>query len=304
MSISSLTYTQPTTGQFYVTAVTTAPNGLNVGDTVTIAGASVAGFNGTFAVAAIVNSTTFRYYVVPGASSATGTITATTKDQFNFAYQSINGGGSISAQLRSLTNADGSAGTPQAGVMFRAGTNNGDVYAALMQTTGNQLVFQYRTSTGGSVNSTSLGSVPVGSEYIELTRSGNNFAAYYSADDVNWTQLGSTVTIAAMPATADVGLAATANFNPQLTSATFANVVILLKGDINLDGHVNAADIVPMMQALTDTATYQSMNNLSSPDTTLILDANGDVPSLTPICSSCSIACSPVAAAFPRMKTL
>ncbi len=42
------------------------------------------------------------------------------------------------------------------------------------------------------------------------------------------------------------------------------------------DGHVDAADIDAMMQALTDTATYQSMNNLSSPDTTLILDANGD----------------------------
>ncbi len=79
-----------------------------------------------------------------------------------------------------------------------------------------------------------------------------------------------------MPVTADVGLAATANFNSQLTSTKFANVVIRLAGDVNLDGHVDAADIDAMMQALTDTATYQSMNNLSSPDTTLILDANGD----------------------------
>ena len=110
-------------------------------------------------------------------------------------------------------------GTPQAGVMFRAGTNAADVFAALMQTTGNQLVFEYRTATGGTVTTVSLGSVPVGAEYIELTRSGNNFSAYYSSDNINWTQLGSTVAIAAMPITADVGLAATANFNPQLTSA-------------------------------------------------------------------------------------
>jgi hypothetical protein len=146
----------------------------------------------------------------------------------------------------------------------------------LMQTTGNQLLFQYRTTNGGSVSTTSLGSVPVGAEYIELIRSGNNFSAYYSADDVTWTQLGSTVAIAAMPATAYVGLAATANFNSQLTSATFANVVIRLKGDINLDGHVNAADIVAMMQAFTDLNSYQTTNNLSPQDVTLVADVNGD----------------------------
>ncbi len=79
-----------------------------------------------------------------------------------------------------------------------------------------------------------------------------------------------------MPATANVGLAATANFNSQLTSTQFANVAIRLAGDVNLDGHVDAADIGAMMQALTDTATYQSTNNLSSTDATLVLDANGD----------------------------
>ena len=276
VSVTSLTYTQPTTGQFYVTAVTSAPHGLHVGDTVTIAGASPAGFNGTYAVAGIVNSTTFTYYVVPGASSATGSITATTKDQFHLTYRTLTGGGSVSAQLLSMTNADGGLGTPQAGVMFRAGTNNGDVFASLMQTTSGQLLFQYRTTTGGNVSTTSLGSVPVGSEYVELTRSGNDFTAYYSADGLNWTQLGSSVTIASMPMTADVGLVATANYNAQLTSATFANVVIRVKGDINLDGHVDASDILPMMQALVDLNTYQTTNNLSPVDLTVVVDISAD----------------------------
>jgi hypothetical protein len=145
-----------------------------------------------------------------------------------------------------------------------------------MQTTSGQLLFQYRTTTGGSVSTASLGSIPVGSEYIELTRSGNDFTAYYSADGLNWTQLGSSVTIAAMPMTADVGLAATANYNAQLTSATFANVVIRVKGDINLDGHVDASDIVPMMQALVDLNTYQTTKNLSSVDLTVIVDISAD----------------------------
>ncbi len=224
MSITSLTYTDPTTGQFYVTAVTAAPNGLTVGDTVTIAGASPAGFDGTFQVAGIVNSTTFTYFVVPGASSATGTITATTHDQFNFAYEPISGDVTDSAELLSLTNADDGNGTPEAGVMIRAGTDDDDPFVAMVQTAGDDLIFEYRTTTGGSVSSVSLGSVPVGSEYVEIVRNGNNFSGYYSSDGVTWTQLGSTIAIAAMPSTANVGLAATANYNSQLTSATFSNL--------------------------------------------------------------------------------
>src|SRR5208282_5336322 len=95
--ITSLTYTRNTsTGQFAVTAVTTQSNSLTVGDTVTISGASPAGFDGTFQVASIVNSTTFTYIDVPGSATATsltatGTITAATTDQFNFAYEPVNG---------------------------------------------------------------------------------------------------------------------------------------------------------------------------------------------------------------------
>jgi hypothetical protein len=79
-----------------------------------------------------------------------------------------------------------------------------------------------------------------------------------------------------MPATADVGLAATANFNSQLTSAKFANIVIHLKGDINLDGHVNAADIGALMQSLADTNTYQTTNNFSPTELVVVADVSGD----------------------------
>jgi xyloglucan-specific exo-beta-1,4-glucanase len=224
MSITSLTYTQPTTGPFYVTAVTSAPNSLTVGDTVTIAGASPAGFDGTFQVSGIVNSTTFNYIVVPGASSATGTITATTNDQFNFASEPVTGSVIDSAELISLTDANEGNGTPEAGVMIRAADNDDDPFVAMMQDDAGNLVFEYRTTTGGSVTSATISGVPVSSEYLEIVRSGSSFGGYYSADGVHWTQLGSTVAIAAMPTTANVGLAATANYNSQLTSAMFNNV--------------------------------------------------------------------------------
>ena len=263
-------------GQFYVTAVTSTPHDLHVGDTVTIAGASPAGFNGTYAVASVVNSTTFTYYVVPGASTATGSISASTKGSFNFAYQSVTGNSKLTAQLQSLTNADGAVDNPQAGVMFRAGTSATDVFAALVQSTDGQLALQYRTTTGGAVSTVSLGSIPVGSEYMQLVRTGNDFAAFYSADGVSWTQLGATTTIASMPLTADGGLVATANFNSQLTSATFANVLVRLQGDVNLDGHVNSTDVGALMQALSDQDAYQTANNLSQADATYVLDVNGN----------------------------
>ena len=148
-----------------------------------------------------------------------------TADQFNFASDAATGNSSIVAQITSLDNAG--TGTPQAGVMVRAGSSSsGDPFVAIVQTTADQLRFEYRTASGASVSSVSLSNVPIGSEYVSLIRSADNFSAFYSVDGVNWKQLGPTIAISAMPATADVGLAVTANYNPQLTSATFSGVQI------------------------------------------------------------------------------
>jgi hypothetical protein len=222
LSVSSISETR---GIGVATVVTSSPDGFNVGDLVTISGASVSSYDGTFAVSSIVNSTTFTFVTASGLAASTGG-TAATNDQFNFASEAVSGDSSVSAQLVGLTNADGALGTPQAGVMYRGGTDNDDPFAAMVQTDASNLVFEYRTTTGGAVTSTSLGSVPVGTEYLEVVRSGDNFSGFYSSDGINWTQLGSTVAIAAMPATADVGLAASAGFNSQLTTATFSNVNI------------------------------------------------------------------------------
>ena len=278
-SVSSLSSSTKADGQRIATVVTTAANGLHVGDQVTISGATPLAYNGTFAVSSIVNATSFNYVVTPGLAAASGTITAATHDQFNFVYTSVPGDQSIVAQLTSLNNAG--TGSPQAGVMFRAGSNAGDVFVAVVQNTGGQLIFEYRTTSGGLINSTSLGNVPVGAEYVRLLRSGVNLSGYYSTDGVNWTQLGSTIAVASMPTTSLIGLAVTANYNPQLSSANFAKVAVVasstfLKGDINIDGYRDAGDIVPLLQALTDLSTYQSSHNLSPTDLITIADVNND----------------------------
>ena len=55
-----------------------------------------------------------------------------------------------------------------------------------------------------------------------------------------------------------------------------AGPVVTTLGDFNRDGHVNAADITAMEQALTDLNTYQSNNFLSSANLTAIGDFDGD----------------------------
>jgi hypothetical protein len=49
-----------------------------------------------------------------------------------------------------------------------------------------------------------------------------------------------------------------------------------LKGDFNLDGHVNAADVVVAMNALTNLAQYQQTNHLTNPQLMQIANINDD----------------------------
>jgi len=69
--------------------------------------------------------------------------------------------------------------------------------------------------------------------WVKLTRSGNTFAAAYSADGATWTQFASTnVTMAA---NALAGLAVTAHNNSAINTATFDNVSITAPDGAPLD---------------------------------------------------------------------
>jgi hypothetical protein len=51
---------------------------------------------------------------------------------------------------------------------------------------------------------------------------------------------------------------------------------LALTGDFNRDGHIDAADIVPAMEALTNPSTYATDFGLTDPNLSLIEDVNGD----------------------------
>jgi regulation of enolase protein 1 (concanavalin A-like superfamily) len=136
-----------------------------------------------------------------------------TSDQFRFVYQTLSGNGSITAKVTSQTNSNGWA---KAGVMIRESLNANSRHAMAVVSPSNGVRMQYRSSTGGSSTDVSGGSgtAPV---WLRVTRSGNTFTTYRSADSVAWTQISSTSIT--MANTVYIGLAVTSHTNSALSTA-------------------------------------------------------------------------------------
>jgi hypothetical protein len=143
-------------------------------------------------------------------------------DQFNFCSNSLAGDGMIIARVISQSGTDVWA---QAGVMIRNDSTTGSPEAAALITPGNGVTFRYRLTAGGSTaqSFTTGTTTPV---WVRLSRSTNTFTAAYSSDGINWTQLGSSQTIA-MANTALAGLAVTAHNNALINTGQVANLLIV-----------------------------------------------------------------------------
>ena len=112
-----------------------------------------------------------------------------TSDQINFVSQPLAGDGSIIADFQSMT---GTTNLSAAGIMFRNDNTPSSAFAMLAETPNGGTAFEWRATAGSAVQSTSIGS---GGPWIKLLRSGNSFTAFYSTDDVNWSQLGVAETV-------------------------------------------------------------------------------------------------------------
>jgi ABC-type transport system involved in multi-copper enzyme maturation permease subunit len=140
----------------------------------------------------------------PGGESVT--------DTFAFAHRALDGDGSITARLSTLTGETVSSGgaTPaalapwaKAGLIVKESTEQGSAYAAVMLTGAHGVRLQYNytgdiAAPGGTAPTTAP-------RWLRLVRSGSNLTGYASADGTAWTPVG-TARLTGLPGTVQVGM--------------------------------------------------------------------------------------------------
>ncbi len=164
-------------------------------------------------------------------------------DNFYLVHQSLDGNGSITARVTSLTGSvlpgqvppdvtlpHGPQQWSKAGVIMKASTTPGSAYAAVMATPGHgvRMQWNYTNDIAGLPGTVSAASP----RWLRLTRSGDTVTGYDSADGSHWTKIG-TATLAGLPSTVQAGLFAASpqdvassqgfasnNFTPLDTRAT------------------------------------------------------------------------------------
>ncbi|MBD2844051.1 DUF1349 domain-containing protein [Paenibacillus sp. IB182496] len=152
--------------------------------------------------------------------AGSGTDIVGSSDQFHFAYYALTGDGSITARIVSQQNTHAWA---KAGVMMRDSLTPNSAFIAQLATPTHGVRSAYRTTAYGGVSDSSASATATVPVWLKITRSGNTFTTYLSADGVNWGSATATQTIA-MATTIYVGLAVTSHNNSATGEATFSNV--------------------------------------------------------------------------------
>ncbi len=157
------------------------------------------------------------------ASFASGTFTVTgsgldiwnTSDQFHYAYQPLAGDATVIVRVAAIQNV---ATWVKAGIMIRETLAANSAHASIFVSAAKGVAFQRRDATGiDSVNT--AGTLSQAPRWVKLTRAGNLFSAYESADGATWTLVG-TDTIP-MASTVYVGLAVTSHTTSAAATCTF-----------------------------------------------------------------------------------
>ena len=141
-------------------------------------------------------------------------------DEFHFVYQPLSGDGQIIVRLVSMDNTGAYA---KAGVVIRETLDGDSRYAGILVTPGNGVFFQYRSTTGGTTSYNWPGYSESAPCWLKLTRSGNTFAGYVSADGSAWTQVYSSASIA-LATNTYIGMAVCSADDGTLCEAVFDNI--------------------------------------------------------------------------------
>ena len=146
-----------------------------------------------------------------------------TADQFNYAYVTVNGDGTLIADVTSLQKSDPSTGYSKAGLMFRNDNSAGSVNVSIVVTYSQGVSLQWRNAAGAAT-STIFAAGHAAPIWLKLVRSGQNFAGSYSTDGSTWVAVGNTnITMSSM---ALAGLDVTAHYNSALNTANFTNFTV------------------------------------------------------------------------------
>ena len=164
-------------------------------------------------------------FTLNSAGSGVGGVNGSSEtiDGLHFVYKPLPGDGEIVARITSLQ-AGGWAS--QAGLMIRETLDEGstNVFLTTVAVSSTDLYFFDRTSEGVNESNPTTTFLPSFPYWLKLTRSGSAFATYTSPDGINWSQLGSSVSIT-MAQNVYIGLACTgANNGASLTTSTFDDV--------------------------------------------------------------------------------
>lgn len=140
-------------------------------------------------------------------------------DRFHYVYQTSTGDCSITARVNSVQQVVNSS---KAGVMIRDGLAANARMASMTISANSGAWFTTRATAGAqAVNTQSTG---IAAPYwVRLTRVGDTFRGYISANGTAWTQVGPATTIS-MPSAATFGLAVTSSSQGNLCTGTAGNV--------------------------------------------------------------------------------
>ena len=197
------------------------------------------GISATFALVRAANSTSLpapwkhqdigaisiagRASVAEGVFTLAGTLDIWgMKDGCHFAWQPLNGDGTIVARVLSVEATQNHA---KGGVAIRASLDADAPHASMVDTPTDGAQFLSRVQAAGATTSqkTALnkGKMPY---WVKLVRAGDTITGYESADGKEWTQSG-TANVK-LPATVHIGLVASSHQTDKLCAAAFDHVSI------------------------------------------------------------------------------
>lgn len=155
-------------------------------------------------------------YTIAGSGALGGT-----QDAANFAWQTLSGDGEITARISKL-NDTGSA--TRVGVMIRESLAANSRQAFIGVNNTGAFRWLRRTTTGGSISTTTSKALATSNQWVRLVRTGDTLTSYKSANGTTWTKVGaSTVTL---PTNCYIGLAVSSGSNTVLNTSQFSDIRI------------------------------------------------------------------------------